>query len=124
MIRPTSKQPRKQRKWLAKAPLHARHKMVSAALSKELKGKYKRNSMPLRKGDTVKIMRGTMRGHTGEVMGVDISKYKVFINGVIAKKTDGKEVERPVHPSNVMITQFHEEDKERRDAMARNTEAK
>ena len=39
-----SKQPRKQRKYRANAPLHTRHKMASANLSKELRKKYsKRN---------------------------------------------------------------------------------
>jgi large subunit ribosomal protein L24 len=118
----TSKQPRKQRKWLAKAPLHARHRMVSAALSRELKGKYGRNSLPVRKGDTVKVMRGGMRGHSGEVMKVDLKGYRVYVQGVTAKKADGTDVERPIHPSNIMITDLHVEDKERRDMLSRTME--
>jgi large subunit ribosomal protein L24 len=124
MRKPTSQQPRKQRKWLAKAPLHARHKLVSATLSEELRVKYKRRSLPVRKGDTVKIMRGALKGHTGEIMSVDLSKYKVYVNGVTAKKSDGTDVEKPVHPSNVMITGLHEEDKKRRALLAKKSEAK
>jgi large subunit ribosomal protein L24 len=124
MVKPTSKQPGKQRKWLAKAPLHARHRILSAALSSELKGKYGRNSLPVRKGDTVKVMRGSMRGHSGEIMRVDLKGYKVYVEGVTAKKADGTDVERPIHPSNVMITDLQEEDKERRDVLSRTMEEK
>ena len=123
MKKTVSKQPRKQRRWLAKAPLHARHTMISAALSRELKGKYSRNSLPVRKGDTVKILRGGMRGHSGEVMRVDLPGHRIYIQGVTAKKADGTDVERSIHPSNVMITELHEEDKERRDVLARTVEA-
>jgi len=124
MERPASHQARKQRKWLAKAPAHTRRKMISAALSKELKDRYKRNSFTVRKGDTVKIMRGNMKGHTGEVMKVDTLKYKLYINGVTAKKADGKDVERPIHPSNVQITDLYDEDKERRATLTKKMEAK
>ena len=53
----SSKQPRKQRKYRAEAPLHVKHKLVSANLSKELRKKYGRRSFPLRKGDTVLVKR-------------------------------------------------------------------
>ena len=36
----SSRQPRKQRKYVFNAPLHIRHKLVSANLSKELRKKY------------------------------------------------------------------------------------
>ena len=51
-----SKQPRKQRKYLANAPLHLKKKFVSANLSKELRKKHEKRSLPLRKGDTVKAI--------------------------------------------------------------------
>ena len=46
-----SKQPRKQRKYLANAPLHKRHKFMSANLIKELRKKYGKRNFPVRKGD-------------------------------------------------------------------------
>jgi large subunit ribosomal protein L24 len=124
MKRPTSQQARKQRKYLAKAPAHARHKMVSAQLDKELREKYKRGSLPVRKGDKVKIMRGDMKGHSGEVTKVDLKKYKIYMQGLTAKKADGTDVEKPIHPSNVRITELYEDDKERRQTLMKKTEAK
>jgi large subunit ribosomal protein L24 len=69
-------------------------------------------------------MCGSLKGHTGEVMRVDMKKYKIYINGVTAKKSDGTDVEKPVHPSNVMITAVHEEDKKRRALLNKRSEAK
>ncbi|MEM3690839.1 MAG: 50S ribosomal protein L24, partial [Candidatus Micrarchaeia archaeon] len=62
-----SVQPRKQRKYVKNAPLHIKRRMISAHLSKELREKYGRRNVQLRKGDRVKVLRGSMRGRTGTV---------------------------------------------------------
>ena len=62
-----SKNRRKKRKYLANAPLHLRHKFLSANLNKKLRGKYGTRNVPLRKGDTVKIMNGEFKGKEGKV---------------------------------------------------------
>ena len=69
-----SKQPRKQRKYRANAPLHVRHKMISANLNKDLRKKYGKRSFPLRKADNVKIMRGEFKNKTGKVASVDLKE--------------------------------------------------
>jgi len=119
--RPTSSKPRKQRKWLADAPLHKRQKMLASTLSKELRTKYKRRSLPIRKGDKVKIMRGEHRGITGEVMSVSLKDYVIYVDSVKQKKANGVEVPRPVSPSNVMLTELVIEDRKRRDLLERKT---
>ena len=80
MKRPKSKKPRKQRKFLKLAPLHIRRKMIAAHLSKELREKYKRRSIPVRKGDEVKIMRGEFKGMIGKIVKVDTKKYLSLIH--------------------------------------------
>jgi large subunit ribosomal protein L24 len=115
----TSKQKRKQRKRLYTAPLHKRNKIMSVMLSKELKKKYKKRNAPVRKGDKVKVLRGDFKGREDEVTKVDLSKYRVFVKGVINKKAHGEEVQRPVHPSNLMITQLNTEDKKRTRLLSR-----
>lgn len=114
-----SSQPRKQRKFLANAPLHLRHKMIAGHLSKELREKYNRRSLPIRKKDVVTIMRGDHKGKSGEVTRVDLKNYKVYINGITTKKADGKEVQVPIHPSNCLITDIFLEDRFRRKILAR-----
>jgi large subunit ribosomal protein L24 len=113
MKRPKSKKPRKQRKFLYKAPLHIRRKMISAHLSKELREKYKRRSFPLRKGDEVKVMRGEFKGTIGKIVRVDTKKYKVYVDTVKKKRSVGTEYLVPVSPSNLMITKLNLEDKYR-----------
>ena len=63
----TSK-PGKQRKRLYQAPLHKRYKQFSASLSMKLKASHNTNSIPVRLGDTVQIMRGDRKGFEGKVL--------------------------------------------------------
>ncbi len=108
-----SSKPRKQRKMLYNAPLHKRQKLVSAHLSKELREKYGKRSVTVRKGDEVKIVRGQYKGKTGKVIEVNLKKLKIYVEGVTRKKSTGEEVRVPIHPSNVIITKLNLEDKKR-----------
>ncbi|GAA0127892.1 large subunit ribosomal protein L24 [Methanococcus maripaludis] len=113
MVLTNSKQPRKQRKALYNAPLHLRNSVMSAMLAKELKEKYAKNTLPVKKGDTVKVLRGNFKGIEGEVSKVDYAGYKIIVEGVVNKKQDGTETAYPIHPSNVMITKLDESDEKR-----------
>lgn len=114
-----SKQPRKQRKARYNAPLHVLHKFMGSPLSEELQGKYGKRSLPLRKGDTVRVMRGDDRGKEGKVRSVDLKKGKITMEGVVVARSDLSEVPRPVHPSNVVITKLDLKDKLREAALTR-----
>ncbi len=114
-----SKQPRKQRKARYNAPLHLRHKFMSAPLSEELQGKYGKKSLPVRKGDTVRVMRGDEKGKEGKVRSVDLKKEKITMEGVFVARSDLSEVPRPLHPSNVVITKLELKDKLRDAALKR-----
>ncbi|MGC9058868.1 MAG: 50S ribosomal protein L24 [Candidatus Aenigmatarchaeota archaeon] len=113
MKRPKSKKPRKQRKFLREAPLHIRRKIISAHLSKELREKYKRRSLPPRKGDEVKIMRGEFKGTIGKIVRIDTKNYKVYIDTAKKKRTVGTEYLVPISPSNLMIIKLNLDDKYR-----------
>ncbi|MBS3149412.1 50S ribosomal protein L24 [Candidatus Woesearchaeota archaeon] len=109
----SSKQPRKQRKYLHNAPSHIRSKLMSAQLSDTLKNKYKKNSMPIRKGDTVKIVRGQFKKSSGKITQVFRRKYRVFVENATLSKKDGSKVFYPIHASNLMILELFLEDKRR-----------
>lgn len=109
-----SAQPRKQRKFLYNAPLHKKRKWVSAHMADDLILKYRRRSLPVIRGDTVKIMRGEFKGTTGKVRKVNTKKGSIEIEGVTITKVDGKKVSRPVHASNVLITKLNLTDPWRR----------
>ena len=114
-----SRQPRKQRKYLANAPLHIRHKLISAHLSKELRKKYGKRNFPLRKGDSVKVMRGEYKKKTGKIESVNMGKLKVLLEGVYKSKKDGTKIKVYFQPSNLMIEELNLDDKKRTEALNR-----
>jgi large subunit ribosomal protein L24 len=120
-MRQHSSKRNKQRKRRINAPLHKRRAFCNAALSKELKDKYKTNAMQVRKGDTVKVMRGELKGSSGSVIRVDVKKTQVYIDGLTMKKADGTEVERSFRPSNLQITVLSLDDKKRKKILERKT---
>jgi large subunit ribosomal protein L24 len=117
-----SSKPRKQRKVLYEAAWHKRHKMLSALLSKELRDKYARRSLPIRKGDVVRIMRGDHVGEEGKVIKVDYDKYRIVVDGVKRERIDGTTVFLPIHPSKVTLVKLSLDDKIRRKILERKTE--
>ena len=114
-----SKQPRKQRKYRRNAPLHVKQKFVSAHLSKDLRKKYNKRSMNLRKGDSVKIARGQFKNKSGKVDEVMVKKTSVYVSGVELVKRDGTKSRYPIHPSNLIITELNMDDKMRNKIIGR-----
>ena len=114
-----SKQPRKQRKYRANAPLHVKHKLMGAHISAELRKKYNKRAIAVRKEDKVKVMRGQFRGHVGKVDKVDVKREKVYVRGVEITKKDGTKAFLPIHPSNLMILELDLKDKKRVEVLKR-----
>jgi len=114
-----SKQPRKQRKYRYNAPLHIRQKFVGAHLSKELRKKYGRRSMGLRKGDNIKVMRGQFKDKTGKIDEVSVKRTLVYVKGIEVSKRDGTKARYPLHPSNLIITEVDMDDKMRNKVLGR-----
>ncbi|MCD4740387.1 50S ribosomal protein L24 [archaeon] len=108
-----TQQKRKQRKNLFTAPLHQRKRGVSVTLNKELRETHKKRNVPVRKGDKVRVLRGNFKKHEDEVTRVNLIDYKIYVKGINNKKANGEETPRPVHPSNLMITELKLEDKKR-----------
>ena len=107
-------QPRKQRKELYNAPLHIKRKRVSSHLEENLLLKYDRRAVPVIEGDTVKVMRGSFKGHEDKIARVDVKKGIVEIEGLIMAKADGNKIAKPIQPSNILITKLNLTDKWRR----------
>ncbi|MCK4478628.1 50S ribosomal protein L24 [Candidatus Bathyarchaeota archaeon] len=111
--------PGTQRKKLFQAPAHLRYKHFSAALSPDLKKKHGANAIPVKVGDTVRLMRGDRKGFEGKIIRVDRRKYKIFVEGVTREKVDGTSIPIPIHPSKAMIISLDMSDKWRRKALNR-----
>ncbi len=105
----SSSQARKQRKYLAEAPLHLRHKLVSSNLSKDLRVKLKKRSLPVRKGDNVKVMRGKFSGKTGKIANVNLKRLRVTIEGLQRQKKDGTKINVFFNPSKLQILELAED---------------
>ena len=107
-------QTRKQRKYKIHAPLHVRQKFMHVHLSAELRKKYARRSVQIRKEDKVSVMRGIFKGKTGKVESVDIKKMLIFISGIETIKKEGSKVPYGITPSNLVITELYLDDKKRK----------
>lgn len=83
--------------------------MMCAPLSKELRKKYGGvRSMPIRKDDKVRVVRGS-KGNTtdkleGKVVRVYRKRFVIHIDRLTKDKANGQQVQIPVDPSNVEIT--------------------
>ena len=110
-----SKNPRKQRKYRYNAPLHILRKFLSAHLSQDLMKKYKTRNIPLRSGDTVKLLRGQFKKVVGKITKVNLKKGKVYVEGVQLTKRDGTKAYYPIHPSNLQIQELNLTDKKRKE---------
>ncbi len=108
-----SVQPRKQRKFLANAPIHIKHKLLSSHLDKSLKEKYGIRAVEVRKDDEVKIMRGKFTNKTGKITIVDVKNTRVQVNGVNRSRKDGEKVPVWFHPSKLLIIKLNDSDKKR-----------
>jgi large subunit ribosomal protein L24 len=111
--------PGKQRKMLFNAPAHIRHKLMAAPLSPELFAQKGIKTLPVRKGDTVRIMRGDHKGFEGKVSRVDLKHYRVYLEGLTREKVDGTAVFVASHPSKVMIKTLNLDDKLRKAVLER-----
>lgn len=109
----SSKQPRKQRKYQRNAPLNIKHRFLSVLLSDQLREKYQKRNIPVKKGDTVKILRGQFKKKSGKVAKVFLKKTRVHVEGMDLVKKDGSKVPYSIHPSNLMITELNLDDKKR-----------
>jgi large subunit ribosomal protein L24 len=121
-VRPVTK-PSKQRKMLFKAPDHIRHRLFAAHLSPELRATHIVKSLPVRSGDTVRVMRGDRKGFEGKITRINLKKYRIYVEGLTREKVDGTTIFVPVHPSKVMVTRLNLDDKWRKKILERKQQA-
>ena len=98
---------RKNRRAHFQAPSSVRYRLMSAALSKNLKETHQVNAMPVRKEDEVEIVRGQHKGEKGKVTSVYRKRWALYIEKIQRNKANGATVKIPVHPSNVRIVKLH-----------------
>ncbi len=97
----------------------SREKQLSTPLAPELRDEYGTRRMSIRKGDTVRVQRGSYKGVEGTVTEVGSKKAVIHIEGVTREKADGSVIFIPLHPSKVRIVKLNLEDSRRKDIIER-----
>lgn len=94
-----------ERKKFYQEKLHKRRSRLHVHLSKDLRGKLKskKRAVLVRKGDTVRIMRGPEKGKEGKVGNVDYINRKITLEGVVVTNTRGREMPIPLEASNLLL---------------------
>jgi large subunit ribosomal protein L24 len=96
-------------------PKHKRDRMIGSSLSQHLREQYKKKSIRVVKGDSVKVMRGEYSGIEGKVEKVNTKRGALSIEGIQREKVRGGNVKVQIHSSNVMISSLNVDDKHRKD---------
>jgi large subunit ribosomal protein L24 len=107
-------QPRRQRKALYEAHTAERRRRMSIALSRELRQRYGRRQVPVRKGDTVRILSGSFRGREERVAKVIRRDYTVTLDNVTGKAGDAKLKPLPIRLAHLLLVRLNLSDPWRR----------
>ncbi|MCI4358012.1 MAG: 50S ribosomal protein L24 [Thermoplasmata archaeon] len=110
----TSRQPRRQRLARFEADLFERRRRMAVPLSRELRRRYGRRSLPVRKGDTVRILSGSFKGREERVAKVDRQWYSVTLDNVTTKTGDQKLKPLPIQLTHLVLTRLNLSDAWRR----------
>jgi large subunit ribosomal protein L24 len=114
MPTPLSRLPRKQRKSLYTAHNTMRRRLLTVALSKELRDRYGRRQLPVRKGDTVRVLAGSYEGQEERVAKVNSRAMTLTLDNITLKKADQKLKALPVRPNHLILTKLNLSDAWRR----------
>jgi len=109
-----SSQPRRQRKALYEAPTSERRRRMGVALSRELRQRYGRRQLPVRKGDTVRILQGSYRGREERVAKVLRRRYAVTLDNVTGKTGEQKLKPLPIRLAHLVLIRLNLSDPWRR----------
>lgn len=109
--------PRRQRKALYTADSFERRRRMTVLLSRELRARFHRRSVPVRKGDTVRVLGGSFKGREERVARIDRRDYSVTLDNVTLKTGEEKLKPLPMRPGHLVITRLNLADPWRRRAL-------
>ena len=94
---------RAQRKLQLGAPSSVKRKLMSSHLNKSLRDQYKIRSLPIKRGDEVKILKGKGKGKTGKVVQVYRKRNVIYVDKITREKQNGQSVFLPIRPCHCII---------------------
>jgi large subunit ribosomal protein L24 len=110
--------PRRQRKSVYEASTFERHILMTVPLSRELRRRFHRRAVPLRKGDTVMVMSGSFVGREERVAKIDRRGYSVTLDNVTLKTGEAKLKPLAIKTSHLLLTKLNLADAWRRRTLA------
>ena len=110
----SSRQPRRQRKAAFEAHSFQRRRRMTVPLSRELRKRYGRRNVPLRKGDTVRILRGSYVGREERVARIDRRSYSVTLDNITLKTREQKLKPLPIKTTHLLAIRLNLSDGWRR----------
>jgi large subunit ribosomal protein L24 len=110
----SSSSPRRQRKALYTADSFERRVRMGVPLSRELRARFRRRTLPLRKGDTVRVLAGSFVGREERVAKVHRRSYRVTLDNVTLKTAEEKLKPLTLGVGNLVITRLNLSDPWRR----------
>ncbi len=113
-MRVSSRSPRRQRRALYLAPTSERRRRMTVPLSRELRRRFQRRRVPIRKGDTVRVLSGSFAGREERVAKVSRRSLSVTLDNVTLKTAEEKLKPLPLRPSHLVITRLNLADPWRR----------
>lgn len=105
---------RRQRKALYTASHQERRRRMTVPLSRELKTRFHRRAIPVRKGDTVRILGGSYVGREERVAKVDRRTFSVTLDNVTSKTGESKQTPLPIRTGHLVIVRLNLADPYRR----------
>ncbi len=106
--------PRRQRKALYTATTFERRRRMTVPLSRDLRRRFHARALPVRKGDTVRVLSGSFVGREERVAKVDRRAYSVVLDNVTVKTGEDKLKPLPIRTSHLVITRLNLSDAWRR----------
>ena len=116
----SSRQPRRQRKAHFNLAPHERHELFTIPLSRELRSRYHRRRLTVRKGDTVRVLAGSFVGREERVAKVDRRRLRLILDNVTLRKADKKLQQLPLNTGHLLLTRLNLTDAWRRRRSAAN----
>ena len=106
--------PRRQRKALYTASTFERRRRMTVPLSRDLRRRFHARSLPVRKGDTVRVLSGSFIGREERVAKVERRSYSVILDNVTVKSGEDKLKPLPIRTSHLVLTRLNLSDAWRR----------
>ena len=109
-----SSSPRRQRRALYNATTFERRRRMTVPLSRDLRKRFGRRSVPVRKGDTVRVLSGSFVGREERVAKVNRRDYSVTLDNVTLKTAEEKLKPLALRTSHLVLTRLNLADAWRR----------